>query len=139
MARNRMVIEMGTSRRPLGVSVIAVIAIVLGIVTAVLGLLGVLTGFVSGIMDSPRGAGREFLAGVVGLVLGAAYVLAGVGLWNLRPWAWWLAVLVGIVGFALAFGSPVWMVIWAVLVVYLFLVRGTFGVLPGAPRLITPA
>jgi hypothetical protein len=116
--------------RPLGVSVIAVVVMAFGVVTAVLGLLGMLVGFVSGIVDSPQGGGREFLAGVAGLVLGAAYVIAGIGLWNLRRWAWWLATLVGVVGFVVAFGSPVWMLLWGALVVYLVLVRGNFGVAP---------
>jgi hypothetical protein len=117
--------------RPLGVSVIAVVVMAFGVVTAVLGLLGMLVGFVSGIMDSPRGGGREFLAGVAGLVLGAAYVIAGIGLWNLRPWAWWLATIAGAVGFVIALGSLVWMLLWGALVVYLVLVRGNFGVHPG--------
>src|SRR5258705_11292969 len=105
--------------RPLGVSVIAVVVMAFGVVTAILGPLGMLVGFVSGIMDSPRGGGREFLAGVAGLLLGAAYVIAGIGLWNLRPWAWWLATLAGAVGFVIALGSPVWMLLWGALVVYL--------------------
>ena len=126
-----MATTIGASQRPLGVAVLAVVVMAFGVITAVLGLLGMLVGFVSGIMDSPRGGGREFLAGVAGLVLGAAYLFAGVGLWSLRPWAWWLAVLVGAVGFIVAFGSPVWMLLWAGLVVYLVLVRNHFGVLKG--------
>ena len=124
------------SGRPLGVSAISVVVMAFGVVTAVLGLLGMLVGFVSGIMDAPRGGDRVFLAGVAGLVLGAAYVLAGAGLWSLRPWAWWLATLAGALGFVLALGSPVWMLVWAALVVYLFLVRGSFGVLKGFPRVV---
>ena len=123
----------GANQRPLGVAVIALVVMAFGAVAALLGLAGMLVGFVSGIMDSPRGGGREFLAGVAGLVLGAAYVIAGIGLWNTRAWAWWLAVLAGAVGFVLAFGSPVWMVLWAGVVVYLILVRGNFGVLKAKP------
>jgi hypothetical protein len=82
-------------------------------------------------MDSPGGGGRVFLAGAAGLVLGGAYVIAGAGLWSLRPWAWWLAVLAGLVGLVLAIGSPVWMLLWGALVVYLVLVRNIFGVLKG--------
>ena len=121
------------NQRPLGGAVIALVVMAFGALTAVFGLAGMLVGFVSGIMDSPRGGGREFLAGVAGLVLGAAYVVAGIGLWNTRAWAWWLAVLAGAVGFVLALGSPVWMVLWAGLVVYLILVRGNFGVLKAKP------
>ena len=121
------------TQRPLGVAVVSLVVMAFGVVTAVLGIAGMLVGFVSGIMDSPRGGGREFLAGVAGLVLGAAYVIAGIGLWNLRSWAWWLAVLAGAVGFVVALGSPVWMVLWAGLVVYLVLVRGNFGIFKAKP------
>ena len=123
--------------RPLGVSVIAVVVMAFGAVVAVLGLARMLLGFVSGIMDAPRGAGLEFLAGLGGLILGGAYILAGFGLWRMRAWAWWLAVLAGVVGFVLALGSPVWMLVWGALVVYLLLVRANFGVLKGKPLTAT--
>lgn len=124
------------SERPLGVAVIAVVVIVFGIVAAIVGLLGMLAGFAIGIMGFPGGAGLTFLAGLAGLVLGAIYVIAGIGLWDLRPWAWWVAVLAGVVGFLLALGSPIWMVMWALLVGYLFVVRAHFGTLPNVPRLV---
>ena len=129
MVETKTVVVSGNSSRPLGVAVIAVVVVAFGIITALLGLLGMLTGMVTGIMDAPRGSGREFLSGFIGLVLGLVYVFAGLGLWALRPWAWWLSILVGIVGFVIAFGSPLWMVLWAGLVVYLFLVRSNFGTL----------
>lgn len=136
MVETKMVLATGESGRPFGVAVIAVVVIVFGVVAAVLGLLGMLTGFVTGLMDPSRGAGLTFLAGVAGVVLGGLYVIAGAGLWSLRPWAWWLAALAGVVGFVLALGSPVWMLIWAGLVAYLFVVRSNFGVLPGVPHVI---
>lgn len=126
-----------TGRRPLGVSVLAIVVLAFGVVTAVLGLIDVLSGIVVGVMDSSRSGGRMLLAGAVSLVLGGVYLLAGAGLWSLRPWAWWLAVLAGIVGFVLAFGSIPWMALWAMIVVYLVLVRKSFGVLPNFPRLHT--
>jgi lysylphosphatidylglycerol synthetase-like protein (DUF2156 family) len=107
-----------------------------GVVTALLGLLDVLTGIVVGVMNSPRAGGRALLDGAVSIVLGAVYIVAGVGLWALRPWAWWLAVLVGIVGFVLAIGSALWMILWAAIVVYLVLVRNSFGVLRNVPKLV---
>jgi len=127
MSQNNLLSTQKETGRPFGVTVIAVVVMAFGAITAILGLLGMLTGFVTGIMDPSRGAGYAFLGGFVGLVLGGLYVLAGVGLWNLRSWAWWLAILAGIVGFVLAFGSPVWMVVWALLAGYLFVVRANFG------------
>jgi len=128
MLRNKLFGQSRTEGRPLGVLLIAIVAVAFGIVTALLGLLGMLTGFVTGLMSSPGGAGREFVAGLVGLILGAAYIFAGAGLLALRPWAWWLATLIGIVGFVISLGSPVWMIVWAALVGYLFIVRGNFDV-----------
>jgi len=136
MFQNKSTTERTEKERPFGVSVIAVVVMAFGALTTILGLLGMLVGFVSGIMDTSRGAGFVFAGGLVGLLLGVVYVLAGVGLWNLRAWAWWLAFLVGIVGFVLAFGSPFWMVTWLVLAAYLFVVRATFGTLPNVPRVV---
>jgi lysylphosphatidylglycerol synthetase-like protein (DUF2156 family) len=134
--QNKSTDEQKRNERPFGVSLIAVVVMLVGAVTVVLGLLGMLLGFVTGIMDASRGSGFAFLAGVAGVVLGAVYVLAGIGLWNLRAWAWWLAVLAGVVGFVLALGSPFWMVTWALVVAYLFVVRAHFGTLPNVPRLV---
>ena len=122
-----------TGRRPLGVSVLALVVLAFGLVSVVLGLIDVLAGIVYGVMDSPHAGGRALLAGVPLMVIGAAYLLAGAGLWSLRPWAWWLAVAAGTVGFVLAFGSVLWMALWAAVVVYLVLVRKSFGVLPNVP------
>lgn len=69
------------------------------------------------------------------VVLAAVYIVAGVGQRSLRPWAWWLAVLVGTVCFVLAIGSALWMALWAAIVVYLVLVRSSFGVLRNVPKI----
>lgn len=129
MVRNSLIGNNNVAGRPAGVALIAIVIGAFGVVTAFLGLFGMLTGFVTGIMDSSRFADRVFLAGFVGLVLGAIYIIAAIGLWGLRAWAWWLAILVSIVGFVLAFGSPLWMIVWAGLGIYLFLVRANFGTL----------
>ena len=137
MTENKTSDEQKRSERPFGVSLIALVVMLVGAVTVVLGLLGMLFGFATGIMDASRGAGIAFLAGVAGVVLGAVYLIAGFGLWNLRAWAWWLAVLAGVVGIVLAFGSPLWMVTWALVAAYLFVVRVHFGTLPNVPRLVS--
>ena len=136
VVENQTVVLKRNLDRPFGVSLIAVVVIVFGIVAALAGLLGMLTGFVIGATGSVGGGGLAFIAGLAGVVLGAMYVIAGIGLWNLRPWAWWLAFLVGIVGVVLSIGSPLWMVLWAVLVCYLFVVRAHFGTLPVIPRIV---
>ena len=123
-------------RRPLGVTLLAIVALAIGVVNAVLGLLHVATGLVVGIMDFPRPGGSGLLGGLAMMVVGAVYFVVGLGLWNLRPWAWWLGVLASVVGFVVALGSPVWMIVWAALAVYLILMRGKFNV--SLPSLSAP-
>jgi hypothetical protein len=141
MVTHRQVVITAESARPFGVSAIALIVALYGIFTALLGLLELTTGITSGIWGTSRGAGFEFLGWPAGLIIGAAYIAAGVGLWNLRRWAWWLASLGGIVGFVLAAlgyvlaaGSVIGMFIWGGLLAYLFVVRGNFGVMHGVPQ-----
>jgi hypothetical protein len=135
MGQKKMVVIAAESSRPFGVSVISVVVILFGLFTALLGVLEYLTGISTGILGTSRGAGYEFLGGPAGIAIGVAYILAGVGLWWLRRWAWWLAILAGIVGFALAFPSTIGMLIWGALLAYLFVVRGNFGVLHGNPQI----
>ncbi|HEX9708567.1 MAG TPA: hypothetical protein VGB42_01115 [Candidatus Thermoplasmatota archaeon] len=119
--------------RPLGVAVLAVVVAAFGVVTAVFGLFDVLRGVVVGLMESPRAGGASLMGGLGGLLLGAVYVVAGLGLWALRPWAWWLAVAASVVGLALSYGAILWMAAWAALLVYLVLVRAAFGTLGSRP------
>lgn len=65
--------------------------------------------------------------GVLGGILGAAFVVSGVGLWTMRPWAWWLAAIVGAIGLILSLGPILWMVVWAGLLVYLVVVHESFS------------
>ena len=122
-----------TGRRPFGVSVLSVVVLAFGVVTALYGLFGILRGTVEGIMGSPH-AGANALIGGLGLILlGAVYLVSGAGLWSLRPWAWWLAAAASVVGLAVTFGAVVSMAIWAAVLVYLVLVRKSFGVMPDVP------
>ena len=120
--------------RPFGVSVIAVLVILFGLFTALLGLLELSTGIVSNLVTTSRGAGLEFLGAPAGVAIGVAYMIAGIGLWWLRRWAWWLAIIAGIVGFALAFPAPIGLLLWGGFLAYLFVVRGSFAVLRGVPQ-----
>ena len=132
--REKMVVIAAQSSRPFGISVIWVLVILFGLFTALLGLLELSTGVVSGILHTSRGAGLEFLGAPAGIAVGVAYIFAGVGLWWLRRWAWWVAVIAGVVGFALAFPAPIGMLLWGAFLAYLFVVRGNFGVLRGNPQ-----
>ena len=87
-------------RRPLGVTIIAVLDIIAGVIA----LLGGILGFVG------IGLAGERLPGVVDAVAGIALVLAiifglaalvlGWGLWTLKPWAYWATVVLQILTIA---------------------------------------
>ena len=75
--------------RPLGVTILAILAFIGGI----LGILGsVLLLFVGGLAAAVSGAlgGVVFLLGLVVLVLSVVELVLGYGFWTLRPWAWQL-------------------------------------------------
>ena len=114
--------------RPIGVAILAILTILFGIIAlfgglAFLGLAGL--GIVAG-----AGPLAAFL-GIIGAIIvlfGIVQIVAGWGLWKLRPWAWWLAtivsalsvivngVLLNWVGLALAL----------IILIYLFVVRKSF-------------
>lgn len=100
--------------RPLGITVIAIIAAVYGLLGIIGGLL-LLSGSVS--------------LGVISLVLGILEIVLAWGLWNLQSWAFWGTVVIEILAlingiFALAQGSIVGgiigIVVTLVILTYLF-------------------
>jgi hypothetical protein len=79
-------------RRPIGVTLLAILLILVGILAVIISLLVVFLGFVFFPVT---------VTGFVGLALSAVLVItsflvlaAGFALLSLRPWAWWLAVIV---------------------------------------------
>lgn len=69
--------------RPLGVTLLAILDIIVG---AIMLLLGVLAGGAIGLFT---------------VLLGGLVLASGIGLWRLRPWAWTLSVVATGAGFAL--------------------------------------
>jgi hypothetical protein len=117
--------------RPIGVAALAVLTAAAGVATLVRAVWEPFRTLVDGSV-----IGASWLApvglkappdGVVGALLGAAFMASGVGLFALRPWAWWLAAIVGAVGLILSFGAVVWMAVWAGLLVYLVVVHEAFS------------
>lgn len=72
-----------TSTRPLGVTILAILAAVGG----VLGLLGSIAIF--GLLSA---AGLSMILGLLTLVLSVLYLLFAYGAWTLKPWGWTLGV-----------------------------------------------
>jgi|SRR3990170_323545 len=123
-------------QRPIGVAILAVLTVLGGIGTLGLGLLLVLGGAVAGSVGGFFGALGIFIIvlGAIVALFGVLGILAGIGLWRMRPWAWWLAFIVGILQVLAAFAtypeSTVTLALWIVIVVYLLVVKKHFGPRP---------
>lgn len=133
-------------RRPMGVTIIAIIAIIAGVLQLLggLGLIGVGTGAFQAVLPGGMG-GADLLgalgvgAGVAAIVMAVLYITFGVGALGLRSWAWTLgvvlyavSVLAGIVamvttGFSAA--VVISTIIAAAILAYLLMptVRAAFG------------
>ena len=79
---------MQRSRRPLGVSILAVLAIIGG----VLGILGGVAWFGAGALRLDSGGWLVMSLGLFTLILALLQLAFGIGAWQLRPWAWTLGV-----------------------------------------------
>jgi len=115
--------------RPLGVTILAVLTILVGIGTLLLGVALFALGAFAGAFSLGFLAALGVLAGLVFVVVGILFLAAGFGLLNLRKWAWWLAILAFIVSLASSALSAnyVFVAIDALLVIYLILVRKHFA------------
>lgn len=112
-------------QRPIGITILAILAIIGGILS-----------ILAGIAQLAPGA---MAFGVVSLVLGVLYLVYGFGLWQLKGWAWLLAVVVNalsvinfvvqVISDGFAPGRIVSLVISVLILVYLFSasVRKAFG------------
>ena len=113
-------------RRPIGVTILAVLIILAGLFFLFISLAALVLGTV-------------FLGGF-GLALGAVLVIlafltlaAGFGLLGMRPWAWWLSVIVLVLSilsqvgsYQIGTGSPWSIAIPGLILVYLLAVRKYF-------------
>lgn len=129
-----------TAKRPLGVTILAVLTILFGVIGLLGGILLVLV-FAAAAALLPAE-----VQGIAGLLLALAAlvtlislvgIIAGVGLLRLRGWAWWLTVIVGILNIAFnigtfvlypASGFPYGVALWLIILIYLATVRSHFGI-----------
>ena len=113
--------------RPIGVAILAVLIVLVGAVF----LLGALGLFLLAGFATFRGLPTVFgltgaILGAVFLVLALIFIGVGLGLWRLRPWAWWLAIIVLLFSIVGSLTDPVGLVIPLILLIYLILVRQHF-------------
>src|SRR2546425_7329408 len=113
--------------RPIGVTLLAVLTILLGVLIVGLGLLFIVAPLILVGVGLPLAFGLA--AGVIGaivLVFGLIWIGVGVGLLHLRGWAWWLAVIVVVLSIVGSVASPLTAVIPALILIYLIVVRHHF-------------
>ncbi len=113
--------------RPIGVAILAILIVLVGVIFLI-GAIGVfaLAGF-----SAIRGLPTFF--GLVGAVLGALFLIfallfigVGLGLWHLRSWAWWLAIIVLVLYIIGSLADLAGLIIPLILFIYLVLVRHHF-------------
>lgn len=110
-------------QRPIGISVLAILAILLGLLLLVGGVIAMAGGnFLGALMSSAvtdagvTGADANVVGAAVGamgtilgigvVIAGLLWLLVGIGAWNLKGWARWLGIIASLLSF-LGVGLPV--------------------------------
>lgn len=132
--------------RPSGVSVLSILAGILGILALVGGIIvAAASTFITDIIESYAptavipGMTGAFIAGILAIVgavviiIGILHILVAYGLWVGAGWAWWLTIILSILGIILGIlslpGGIVLLIIYAVIIWYFWqpYVKAYFG------------
>ncbi len=124
-------------RRPLGVTILAILTILFGIFAVIGGIAIMGISVVGGLFGTTFPAAQAFLYGGLAFALGIVALIGGAGLWGLKRWAWWLVIIIGVIQIIYygIFGNYITVALWAIIVIYLIAVRKAFM---GAPRPMMP-
>ena len=85
-----------TRRRPLGISIIAVLLFI----QAIFEIVGGIFSFLGRLITNPLAG---LLAGWIPLAIGILLLILAWGLWTLKPWAYWVTLVLEIVNIVLHF------------------------------------
>jgi hypothetical protein len=88
--------RMTTVRRPFGISVIAIILFIQAVFQIIVGIFS----FLGHLVTSPL---TGLFIGWIPLVMGILLLILARGLWALRPWAYWVTLVLEIVNIVLHF------------------------------------
>lgn len=105
--------------RPLGVTILAVLEIIVAILYLFSGISFILLGAVI-----PYLVGLGIIFGGVFIVFGILYFILGWGLWSLKSWAWMAALILNIIGLILAIIGSDWISVIINLIIILYLQQG---------------
>jgi len=113
--------------RPLGVTILAILTILVGIGLLLLGLLVIAVSTFITIFAPMFGLPLVAIGALV-LLVGILMLVSGFGLLKLRMWAWWLAIISFVLGAVSSILSQSYVsaVIEVLLIVYLIVVRKHF-------------
>jgi hypothetical protein len=87
---------------PILISVLGFFAIMAGFVWIVVGLRALGVDFGTALGDLPKFENIG-IWGIVSLLVGVLWIVAGIGLWALQPWAWMVAAIVAVIAIVDAF------------------------------------
>src|SRR5205823_12356396 len=97
-----------TRSRPIGVTILAVLTILGGVLLLLLGIVVVAFSSLLVGVGLPLGFGLTgSVLGAIILIFGIIWIAVGSGLLNLRPWAWWLAIIVMVLSIVGSIGSAI--------------------------------
>lgn len=83
-----------TRQRPLGISILSIILIVFGVLALLAAILGIVA--LSAVNGGAVSAAVT-IALIIGAILSIANIVVGWGLWTLKRWAFWTAVIVEVI------------------------------------------
>jgi len=93
----------GTSiERPTGVTILAVLAFIVGIFGALGGFLVVAAGTAAAAYGYGIEGGLAAVLGALVLIIGLLWLAVGWGLWNIKKWGYQVAMILAIIGIILA-------------------------------------
>jgi uncharacterized membrane protein HdeD (DUF308 family) len=85
-----------TTRRPLGITIIAILLFISAVIEIIGGLFSV-------IGNAPTGTISDVLLGWFPLAMGVIELILAWGLWTIKPWAYWGTLVVEIVNILIHF------------------------------------
>lgn len=112
--------------RPIGVTILAILVVLVGVLILIAAIaVFLLSGFLA-LTGLPTFGLAVTVIGVLVLILALIWIGVGMGLWHLRSWAWWLALIVMLFTIVGSIASPPLAVVPILIFVYLILVRHHF-------------